>query len=419
MSTFKDLTGMTFGELTVIKRVENNKHNQVQYLCKCSCSEDKFVVVVGGKLSSGHTKSCGHLQGAKMPDVNCKVCGKSSVYDKHFNKLNMLCNRHYTQYKIYGKYLDTECIINSNRKNWSKDEIDYVISEYSKGTDMHLVAKRFDVSYQSVMDVLTRNGIEIEIRYKNDSRFKAVYQEYDWCYERYVIKRMSYEEMAAEAGTTPRTIAKWCSEKHRLNAHTLRKELHLTDKQKELIMFSLLGDGHIDKRESQPLFIVCHAVNQKDYLFWKYDILKNVCNQEPTLYTGISSTFGSGKTYKCQDFYRFCTKILDDLYSIRAMSKSEIISQLNETGLSIHLLDDGSNSEGFWNLCYASFTQEEKELYCKILQERFDITPHLLKDDRYIGFSKIDSQKINEIILRNIPNNLDIIQYKILKEKTA
>lgn len=181
-------------------------------------------------------------------------------------------------------------------------------------------------------------------------------------------------------------------------------------------MFSLLGDGHIDKRENSPIFIVSHAINQKDYLFWKYDVLKNVCNMTPVLKTNLESNFGTDKVYKCQDAYRFGTKILDDLIPIRSMSKLDIISQLNEFGLSIHLLDDGSCSGGYWNLCYAAFTQEEKVLYHKILQERFEITPHLQEDDRYIGFSKADSQKINKIILRNIPNDLDIIKYKIIQE---
>jgi hypothetical protein len=98
------------------------------------------------------------------------------------------------------------------------------------------------------------------------------------------------------------------------------------------------------------------------------------------------------------------------------MSKAEIIVALNEFGLAIHLLDDGSHSDGYWNLCYAAFSQDETDLYCKILQERFNITPHLQKDKRYVGFNKVDSQKINEIILRNIPNDLDIIRYKILKD---
>lgn len=349
-------------------------------------------------------------------ELKCKVCGKLASDDVHFNKKRQLCNRHCAQWRQHGYFLDDKCVINPPRRIWSDAEKEKICDLYRSNINIPDIAKIMGTSTESIRSLLEHSGVEIEVRFKNDSRFKAPYQEYDWCYERYVVKRMSYEEMAKEGGTTPRTIQKWCSEKHRLNSHTLRKELHLNDKQKELVMFSLLGDGHIDKRETQPLFIISHAINQKDYLFWKYDILKNVCNQPPTLYTNIQSTFGSNKIYKCQDAYRFCTKILDDLIPIRSMSRSEIISQLNEFGLAIHLLDDGSRSDEFWELCYAAFTPEEKELYHKILRERFNIEPHLRKDDRYLGFGKVDSKKIDEIILKNIPNDLDIIKYKILKD---
>lgn len=350
-----------------------------------------------------------------MSELRCRVCGKSENDDVHFNKKRELCNRHYIQQRNYGRFLDNKCIINPSRKSWSEEEKEQVRQMYLNGLSISDISNKMQVSIDAIYNLLVRLDIKIEIRCKTDSRYKAPYQEYDWCYERYVLKRMSFEEMAKEANTKPRTIQKWCSEKHRLNKRTLRKELHLTDKQKELIMFSLLGDGHISKRETEPLFIVSHAINQKDYLFWKYELLKNVCNQPPTLHTDAKSTFGTDRVYYCQDFYRFNTKILDDLIPIRCMSKIDIIMLLNEFGLSIHLLDDGSHSDGYWNLCYAAFSQDEKDLYCKILKERFNIVPHLQKDERYIGFNKSDSQKINEIILNNIPNNLDIIKYKILK----
>lgn len=349
-------------------------------------------------------------------ELKCKVCGKLEIDDKHFWIESCLCNRHALQYRNHGRFLDNKCIINPPRRKWTDDEKQQICNLYNDGEATISIAKIFHTSVESIRSILERCGVELEVRFKNDSRYKASYQEYDWCYERYVIRRMSYEEMAIEGNTTPRTIQKWCSEKHRLNRRTLRKELHLTDKQKELVMFSLLGDGHIDKRETQPLFIVSHAINQKDYLFWKYGILENVCNQPPTLLTNLESAFSGDKIYKCQDAYRFCTKILDDLIPIRSMNKLEIISQLNEFGLAIHFLDDGCHTDEFWELCYAAFTEEEKELYHKILKERFNIEPHLRKDNRYVGFGKVDSKKIDEIILRNIPNDLDIIKYKILKD---
>ena len=68
----KDMTGWVMSEhgvpnsrLTVIKQVEDyvqpNGKKRVQYLCKCNCSEDKYIVVTAGNISNGHTLSCGCL----------------------------------------------------------------------------------------------------------------------------------------------------------------------------------------------------------------------------------------------------------------------------------------------------------------------------------------------------------------------
>ena len=58
---FIDLTGQKFGRLTVIKRAENDKWGQAQWLCECDCGSNKEVIVRGGALKSGGTQSCGCL----------------------------------------------------------------------------------------------------------------------------------------------------------------------------------------------------------------------------------------------------------------------------------------------------------------------------------------------------------------------
>jgi hypothetical protein len=99
------------------------------------------------------------------------------------------------------------------------------------------------------------------------------------------------------------------------------------------------------------------------------------------------------------------------------MSKSEIISGLNEFELAIFFLDDGYNSKSnFWDICIASFSKEEKELFVEYLKNEFGINCRPRKDIRYIGFGREDSDKINQIILKNIPNDLDVVQYKILEK---
>lgn len=55
----KDLTGMKFGRLMVIKKVGVNTQKHQMYLCKCDCGNEK--VIDGYKVKNGNTKSCGCL----------------------------------------------------------------------------------------------------------------------------------------------------------------------------------------------------------------------------------------------------------------------------------------------------------------------------------------------------------------------
>ena len=54
-----DLTGKQFGELTVIKRVENTPGGETRYLCRCSCNS--LIKVTAPRLKAGQ-KSCGCIR---------------------------------------------------------------------------------------------------------------------------------------------------------------------------------------------------------------------------------------------------------------------------------------------------------------------------------------------------------------------
>lgn len=57
--TFKDLSGQTFGKLTVVNFAGRDKCGNRTWLCKCECGTEKAVR--GAHLTSGLTKSCGCL----------------------------------------------------------------------------------------------------------------------------------------------------------------------------------------------------------------------------------------------------------------------------------------------------------------------------------------------------------------------
>lgn len=302
------------------------------------------------------------------------------------------------------------------KKIWTNEEIRILREMYGRECSLREIALCLHRSERACAHKANQLGVSKKIVRKNNPNFKAIYQNYDWCYERYINRNMSHEEMAKEANCSKRVMQKWCADIHGLNHFTFRKYKKLSDIQYRLIMFGTLGDGHIDRRNNEPMYIECHSENEKDYIFWKYEILKSICNKEPRRYGESTKSFGTDRLYNCKAYYRLNTRTIDQLKEIRAMSRYDKINRLDEFGLSLHLLDDGSRAD-VWTVCLAEWSDAEIDLYIKICKNRFNLICTKDKDPRYAHFTALSSKKIDEIILKNIPNDIDIIRKKILDNK--
>ena len=101
MSKCIDMTGWIMSEhgvpdskITVITRAKNNNDRRAQWLCRCSCDNDKEFIVSGKNLRSGSVKSCGCLKVETM--IN------AIKYQKHEKKGNDYCLDLNDEYGIYG-----------------------------------------------------------------------------------------------------------------------------------------------------------------------------------------------------------------------------------------------------------------------------------------------------------------------------
>lgn len=52
-----DLTGQTYGNLTVIERASNDARREARWICQCGCGNT--VTVLGSNLRNGRQRSCG------------------------------------------------------------------------------------------------------------------------------------------------------------------------------------------------------------------------------------------------------------------------------------------------------------------------------------------------------------------------
>lgn len=98
---YKDLTGMKFNRLTVIKLFERTPKRKYMWLCRCDCG--KALVVLGDHLKNNHTRSCGCWNRERIGKVNYKNgLTTTKLYYAYRNMCNR-CNRPDNQeYSTYG-----------------------------------------------------------------------------------------------------------------------------------------------------------------------------------------------------------------------------------------------------------------------------------------------------------------------------
>ena len=85
------LEGQKFGRLTVLYRTENDKWGNVKWMCVCDCGN--LVEVVGWRLRSKHTQSCGCLK---------HNLSETAVYRTWADMKTRCNNPNRKEYKYYG-----------------------------------------------------------------------------------------------------------------------------------------------------------------------------------------------------------------------------------------------------------------------------------------------------------------------------
>lgn len=119
-----DLTGKTFGQLTVIGRAPNmvtgikRQRSRKAYYCRCSCGCEK--VVLGESLTRGNTKSCGCTKAAMVSESR-KTHGESKtlLYGIWCAIKRRRYNTHDPAYPLYGGRGITMC------DEWKEDYVQF------------------------------------------------------------------------------------------------------------------------------------------------------------------------------------------------------------------------------------------------------------------------------------------------------
>jgi len=170
----------------------------------------------------------------------------------------------------------------------------------------------------------------------------------------------------------------------------IKKSLLLTKMQKDLIVGSLLGDGtmRLGKGAQNVNFKVEHGLAQKEYVWWKYQILKSFVFTEPKISYRYDK---NGDKYEKSWWFRtirhpYFTQIYKRFYTGNNYKNGikiiplGIKKELNPFMLAVWIMDDGSYSNKKIDISTYSFSLSEINFLQRNFKDIFDIKINYYRD---------------------------------------
>lgn len=184
----------------------------------------------------------------------------------------------------------------------------------------------------------------------------------------------------------------------------------LTQLQKSVIIGCILGDGYVRRLPGRKdaFLEVNHSIKAKEYVDWKYSVLKNICESPP-------------KTRKIDEkriAYRFFTKQhpqITEMYKQFYQNGKKVIPKgfrLDPLMLTVWFMDDGSKTKKgdvYLNCQQFDFQSQRRLLHALRL---LGIRARMNKDKRYYRI-RIYKESVPKLLELIEPYLVPSMRYKI------
>ncbi len=151
------------------------------------------------------------------------------------------------------------------------------------------------------------------------------------------------------------------------------RKIEIGERQKEVIIGSLLGDAHLVKTTCGFAFRANHGIVQKDYVDWKYREMENLTNSSPKIYKN-SCYFRTVS----HPFFKILRKTF---YKGRRKIVPKILEKwITPLALSVWIMDDGSRDGNQLRINSQCFSKKENIELIHILEAKLGIKATLNRD---------------------------------------
>lgn len=202
----------------------------------------------------------------------------------------------------------------------------------------------------------------------------------------------------------------------------LKRSLSLTQRQKEIIIGKLLGDGHLETQNRGRTFRlkIEHAITQRPYVDWLAQELGSWLNQPPRSWTRMVQ----GMQYTKYGFQTLSHPALRFFahqwyHQGRKIIPPQINRWLTPLAFAVWYMDDGSVKSNQTNgriLNTQGFTRQEVDQLIQVINNRYQLSavPRRQREGWQIFIPAHDAQRLTEILK---PHLHSMFRYKLPKLK--
>ncbi len=198
---------------------------------------------------------------------------------------------------------------------------------------------------------------------------------------------------------------------------TYKKGLALTQRQRDILVGTLLGDGHLETQNNGRTYRlkIEHSIAQKEYVLWLYRELQEWVRSKPKIRTRANGLKFIGFTTYSHGAFRFYgQQFYDGKKKILPKLIHKIVSPLS---IAIWYMDDGSKkslSHSTYILHTYGYNKKELEMLQKVLGlYGIETTLHKQGSDMWRVYVVTKTAPILKDILEKHTGHLETMKYKI------
>jgi len=247
-----------------------------------------------------------------------------------------------------------------------------LIELYNKGYTDTEIAKELNVSRQLIQVNRVKLGLSANFSYKS---FRKI--DYEKV-EILIKKNKTDKEIASLFGVKPISIY-FFRKRNNIQRDNLliNKQIELTNRQKSIIIGSLLGDASLRKTNINPIFTCEHGIKQLEYCKWKKEELASL-GAKISISKRKNIDIRTGIYYEsaiCRlPVNPAMLSIYNNLYvNGKKTITKEYLQDFNDISLAVMFMDDGYKIGKTVGIATNCFNIEELKLFVEFLYNKFGL----------------------------------------------